>query len=889
MSTPRKDQLEYRRLREDETRAKNWKRWGPYLSERQWGTVREDYSADGEAWDFFSYDQSRLRAYRWGEDGLLGFTDRECRLCFAPALWNEQDPHLKERLFGLTGPEGNHGEDVKELYFYLDSLPTHAYAKALYKYPQAAFPYDRLREEARRRGLNDSGFEIEDSGVFNEGRYFDLLVEYAKRSPNDLLIRIRAFNRGPEPAPLHLLPMIWFRNTWVWGCEHEGCTLKPSIKMTDDGGLVLDHSSLDRFHFWAEADGADDEPNWLFTENESNTRALWGYDNYTPYVKDGINRYIVETETGAVNPEQRGTKVAPHFRFVVLAGESVELRCRLSAADEKPSKPFGKAYARIFEKRIQEADAFYESLGPEKDSADKRNIQRQAYAGLLWTKQFYHFSVNDWLNGDPGGIKPPVERLQGRNKGWKHFFARDVLSMPDKWEYPWFAAWDLAFHMIPFCRLDPHFAKHQLTLLLREWYMHPNGQISAYEWNFNDVNPPVHAWAVWRVYKMTGSKGKRDTKFLKHAFLKLLLNFTWWVNRKDESGDNLFSGGFLGLDNIGAFDRSTELPGGAHLQQADGTAWMAFYCTTMLSMALELARTDDSYDAMASKFFEHFMNIADAMNTFGESGLWNEADGFYNDRLKMDGNIIPIRIRSLVGLIPLLAVEVVDDEMTENLSGFKKRMQWFLDHRKDLRDQIAFYECGQKNAYRHLLAIPSRKRLERVLRVMLDEDEFLSPYGIRSLSKYHEANPFNMDLLGEHYSVHYTPGESDSWLFGGNSNWRGPVWMPLNYLLIEALEKYHYFYGDDFNIECPTGSGNWMNLKQVAQHIEARLAHLFQMSPDGDRPIYEGSSDYRDDPHFQGLVLFHEYFHADTGKGIGASHQTGWTALIAEIIDRLER
>ena len=873
------------RLKESAERIMNWQRWGPYLSERQWGTVREDYSADGNAWAAFPYEHSMQRAYRWGEDGLLGFTDRECRLCFAPALWNGKDPHLKERLFGLTGPEGNHGEDVKELYYYLDSLPTHTYAKALYKYPQATFPYEQLREGSRQRGLNDTEYEIDDAGVFDEGRYFDCEVEYAKESPNDLLIRIRVYNRGPDAADLHLLPTIWFRNTWAWGCEHEGCTLKPSMQLQEDGSVELNHDSLGRFHFWAEAD-VDGE--WLFTENESNTQSLWGHAQYTPYVKDAFHRHVVQGEVEAVNPDFQGTKSAVHYQFQVPAGGSVEVRCRLSSKDERPECPFGKEFEEVFKKRIRETDTFYDSLGPKKNCPDKRNIERQAYAGLLWTKQFFHYSVNDWLKGDKGQVKPPEERLKSRNHEWKHFFARDVISMPDKWEYPWFAAWDLAFHMIPFCRIDPEFSKDQLTLFLREWYMHPNGQIPAYEWNFSDVNPPVHAWAVWRVYKMTGPKGKRDSKFLKHAFLKLSLNFTWWVNRKDESGKNLFSGGFLGLDNIGAFDRSEELPDGAHLQQADGTAWMAFYCSTMLSMALELASEDESYDGMASKFFEHFMNIADAMNTVGGSGLWNEEDGFYTDLLKVDGTDVPIRIRSLVGLIPLMAVEVVDHKVIERLPGFRKRARWFLEHREDLKDQITFYDCLETDTRKHLLAIPSRERLERVLQYVLDEDEFLSPHGIRSMSKYHEENPFNLELHGQHHHVHYTPGESDSWLFGGNSNWRGPIWMPLNYLFLEALEKYHYFYGDNFSMECPTGSGNQMNLLEIAHHIESRLATLFTRDDSGDRAVYDGDAKYRDDPHFKDLVLFYEYFNGDSGKGIGASHQTGWTALISEILDSLE-
>ena len=874
------DTVEWKRLQADAAREKNWKRWGPYLAERQWATVREDYSADGDAWAAFPYEHSISRAYRWGEDGLLGFTDRQCRLCIAPALWNHQDPHLKERLFGLTGPEGNHGEDVKELYYYLDSLPTHAYARALYKYPQAAFPYSWLREENSRRGLNDLEFEIEDTGVFHESRYFDVDLAYAKQGPDDILITYTVTNRGPDAAPVTVLPSIWFRNTWAWGCEHEGCTLKPRIEMADDAGLTLNHESLGPFRFWVES--ADGDP-WLFTDNESNNPLLFNSEQYTPYVKDAFHRFVVQGDPDAVDPAQRGTKAARLIRMHLAPGESRTVRCRLAAQKQAPADPFAD-YDAIFARRKAEHDAFYAAVIEQNVSEDDKNIERQAYAGLLWTKQFYHISVVDWLKGDPDTVKPPESRLQGRNKDWKHLFNRDVLSMPDKWEYPWFAAWDLAFHMIPFCRIDPWFAKGQLTLMLREWYMHPNGQIPAYEWNFSDVNPPVHAWAVWRVYKMTGPRGHRDTSFLKHAFLKLSLNFTWWVNRKDETGKNLFAGGFLGLDNIGAFDRSKPLPDGTSLQQADGTAWMAFYCSTMLSMALELAQEDRAYGEMASKFFEHFMNIADAMNTVGETGLWDEKTGFYGDKLRTQDHEIPIRIRSLVGLIPLLAVEILDDDVTEKLPGFRKRMQWFLDHRTDLHDQISMMDCSERDARRHLLAIPSRERLERVLSVLFDEDEFLSPYGFRSLSKYHEDHPFELHLAGETHRVAYTPGESDSWLFGGNSNWRGPIWFPLNYILIEALERYGYYYGDDLKVEFPTRSGNWVTLTEAARGVSLRLNRIFETDQEGARPAHGKNLLYRDDPHFKDLVLFYEYFQADTGRGLGASHQTGWTALVTELV-----
>lgn len=885
MSDMKAENAEALRLKRSIERKENWKRWGPYLSERQWGTVREDYSANSDAWNSFPYDHAAKRAYRWGEDGLLGYTDRRCRVCVAPALWNGQDPHLKERLFGLTGPEGNHGEDVKELYYYLDSSPTHSYAKALYKYPQAAYPYDRLRAESKKRGLKDGEFEIEDTGLFDEGKYFDLQVEYAKAGPDNLLIRYRITNHGPEAAPVHILPTIWFRNTWAWGCEHEGCTPKPSIQKTGEHALTLDHTTLGRFYFHVEGDEANEVSDaWLFTENESNTLAIWNKANATPYVKDAFHRRVVQGQMEAVNPKPQGTKAAMWFQRSLDPGATVELRCRLFSEAEKPAEIFGEDFNRTFEDRIEETDTFYAALPTVAKEPEALRIQRQAYAGLLWSKQFFHFSVNDWLKGDLGAPPPPSERLKGRNKEWKHLFAHDVLSMPDKWEYPWFAAWDLAFHMIPFARIDPDFAKRQLLLILREWYMHPNGQIPAYEWNFSDVNPPVHAWAVWRVYQISAETDEPDLDFLKQSFLKLLLNFTWWVNRKDESGNNLFSGGFLGLDNIGAFDRSKPLPGGAQLQQADGTAWMAFYCTTMLRISLELAKADHAYDSMASKFFEHFMNIADAMNTVGDSGLWNEADGFYNDKLKMDGESILIRIRSLVGLIPLIAVEILDEANIETMPGFRSRMEWFLKHRTDLKEQISLYECDTTNSAFHLLAIPSKERLEQVLRKMLDESAFLSPYGLRSLSKYHEAHPFHLDFGGELHRVAYTPGESDTHLFGGNSNWRGPIWFPLNYILIEALRKYDEFYGDSLLVEYPTGSGNRVTLGVAADELEQRLVKIFKPRSDGSRPFNGRNALYQKRSEFKDLVRFHEYFHGESGAGLGASHQTGWTALVAEFL-----
>ncbi len=886
---------EQQRLAEDARREKNWKRWGPYLSERQWGTVREDYSEWGNCWDYFSHDQSRSRAYRWGEDGLLGITDRECRLCFAVALWNGKDPILKERLFGLTGPEGNHGEDVKEQYFYLDSTPTHSYMKALYKYPQSEFPYARLVEENRRRGKADPEFELLDTGVFDDNRYFDVFAEYAKAGPDDILIRITVANRGPEAATIHLLPTLWYRNTWAWGCKHEGCWIKPSIRLAGKNELVGDHVSFGKHHFYAE--GA---PEFLFTENETNTRRLFGVDNWTRYVKDAFHEYIIHGRKDAVNPKQVGTKVAAHYKFEIPAGKEIVVRFRLTAdgavghralpTSDRAGFPQPAAFEdfdSVFAQRLREADEFYDARIPAGVAPEERSVIRQAYAGLLWSKQFYHYIVRDWLEGDPNQPPPPARRWSGRNAEWQHLYNRDVISMPDKWEYPWYAAWDLAFHMIPFARIDPQFTKDQLVLFLREWYMHPNGQLPAYEFAFGDVNPPVHAWACWRVYKMTGARGERDRLFLSRTFQKLLLNFTWWVNRKDAEGKNIFGGGFLGLDNIGVFDRSRPLPTGGHLEQADGTAWMAFFCNTMLSMALELARDNAATEDMASKFFEHFVAIADAINTHGGTGLWDEHDGFYYDQLHVDGRTVPLRVRSLVGLMPLIAVEVLEEETLQKLPGFQKRMQWFLEHRHDLAGHISYMEteAGEDVHGHRLLAIPSCDRLVRVLKYMLDENEFLSPYGIRSVSKFHERQPYVFHVNGEEFRVDYVPGESNTGLFGGNSNWRGPIWFPINYLLVEALERYHHFYGDSLKVECPTGSGRRMNLKQIASELSRRLASLFLPDANGYRPVHAGDRRFAADPHWKDLALFYEHFHGDTGRGVGASHQTGWTALALRCIE----
>jgi hypothetical protein len=882
----RTNDAEARRIDEDSRRLKNWKRWGPYLSERQWGTVREDYSEGGNCWEYFSHDQARSRAYRWGEDGLLGITDRECRLCFAIALWNGRDPILKERLFGLTGPEGNHGEDVKELYYYLDSTPTHSYMKALYKYPQAEYPYARLVEENRRRGKEAREFELLDTGIFDENRYFDVLAEYAKAAPDDVLLRITIANRGPEDAELHVLPTLWFRNTWSWGRKGEGYWAKPAIERVDDA-LVAEHATLGRYRFSADSTANGSEPQAIFTENETNARRLYNFDSGA-YKKDAFHEYVIRGRADAVNAEGRGTKAAYHYRLMVPGGETVALRLRLTAESEAPAQAFGQGFDRVFAERTEEADAFYAERLPKALSEDERSIARQAYAGLLWSKQFYHYVIPHWLAGDPQQPPPPETRRQGRNNDWRHLYNRDVISMPDKWEYPWYAAWDLAFHMVPFARVDPEFAKHQLTLFLREWYMHPSGQMPAYEFALSDVNPPVHAWSVWRVYKISAARGERDRRFLAGAFQKLLLNFTWWVNRKDTEGKNLFSGGFLGLDNIGVFDRSQPLPTGGHLEQADGTAWMAFYCATMLAMALELAKDDPVYEDLASKFFEHFVAIVDAMNSLGGTGLWDEQDGFYYDQLHAPGQHVPLRVRSLVGLMPLIAVELLDHEITDRLPGFSKRLAWFFENRPELGQYVT---CREENDHQdcthQLLAVPTRERLERVLRYLLDEQEFLSPYGIRSVSRIHEHRPYVFHADGREHRVDYVPGESNTWLFGGNSNWRGPIWFPINYLIVEALERYHKFYADTLLVECPTGSGRMMNLQEVAREIASRLTRPFLPDAGGRRPVHDGDERYAADPHWRDLVLFYEYFHADTGRGVGASHQTGWTALVVRALEDL--
>ena len=877
---------ERRRLDEDDRRERNWTRWGPYLAERQWATVREDYSAGGTSWEYLPHDHARSRAYRWGEDGLLGITDRECRMCFALALWNGKDPILKERLFGLGGPEGNHGEDVKELYYYLDAAPTSSYLKALYKYPQDEFPYARLVEENRRRGRALPEYEIEDTGVFDGGRYFDVLVEYAKADPDDVLVRITCANRGPAAATLHLLPTLWLRNTWSWGRSGEGYWPRGLIRRAAADELAAEHPSLGSWRLSYESiEGA--SLRFLFSDNETNVERLFGAKNPTPWVKDAFHRLVVEGDAGAVNPEGAGTKAAGWYQLAIPGGAQATVRLRLTPEASAPEDPFAPEFDALVDLRAKETDEFYAAQRDTLLDPEERRIARQADAGLVWSRQFYSYFVEHWLEGDPAQPPPPAGHGSGRNREWVHVHAREILSVPDTWEYPWFAAWDLAFQCVAMARFDPAFAKRQLLLLCREWYMHPNGQLPAYEFAFGDVNPPVHAWAAWRVYQLSHQHGfGKDRLFLERVFQKCMLNFTWWVNREDLNGNDLFTGGFLGLDNVGFFDRSRPLPDGGTLEQADATAWMAFYCTTMLAIALELAREDRAYADIASKFFEHFVAIARAMNELGGTGLWDEQDGFYYDRALLDGRVVPLRVRSAVGIIPLFAVEALDAPLLASLPLFRARLEWTLENRPEVARAISFLRADAQGTYR-LLAIPTRDRLERVLRYVLDESEFLSPFGVRSLSRVHLARPATLRLGEEVLQVRYTPGECDIGLFGGNSNWRGPVWFPLNYLLAEALKRYHHFFGDAMLVECPTGSGRRMNLRAVAEEIERRLVHLFLPDGAGRRPAHGASARYAEDPHFRDLVLFYEYFHGDDGRGLGASHQTGWTALVANVLERV--
>jgi hypothetical protein len=871
------------RLREAREQQVPWRKWGPYLSERQWGTVREDYSDNGNAWDYFSHDQARSRAYRWGEDGLGGISDDKQRLCFALALWNGKDPILKERLFGVTNSEGNHGEDVKEYYFYLDSTPTHSYMKYLYKYPQAAYPYDDLVRTNRERTRDEMEYELLDTGVFDDDRYFDLFVEYAKADPEDILIQISVANRGPEAASLHVLPTLWFRNTWSW---KEG-TSRPGLAQ-GPGGAVIEatHAELGVRHLVCEGDVP-----LLFTENETNRERLFGAPSRTPYVKDGIDNYIVHGKADTVNPDKAGTKAAAHYQITVGAGETQVIRLRLGPAAPVAAKgakgPFGKSFDKVLADRRKEADTFYASITPRKIGADAAHVMRQALAGMLWSKQYYAFDLDEWLEEHGAHPLTSGQRRQIRNREWVHMMNDDVISMPDKWEYPWYAAWDLAFHTVALSLVDPDFAKQQLTLMLDELYLHPNGQIPAYEWNFGDVNPPVHAWAALFLYNLEKQRtGTGDVEFLKGAFQKLLLNFTWWVNRKDQGGRNVFQGGFLGLDNIGVFDRSTPLPTGGYLEQADGTAWMALFTQNMLGLALELSLHDPMYEDMALKFFEHFFWIAGAMDRVGENAdeLWDEEDGFFYDLLRLpDDTAMRLKVRSLVGLLPLCATAVIPPEFLERFPRGAERVRHFLQKHHDL---VANLPSPTKPGVegRRLLAILDETKLRRVLARMLDEERFLSPYGIRSLSRWHKDHPFVFRVHGEECKVEYLPAESNTGMFGGNSNWRGPIWFPINALIIRGLLVFHQYYGDGFTIECPTGSGNQMTLFEVARELASRLTRIFLRDAQERRPVYGGTTKFQTDPHWRDYILFYEYFHGDNGAGLGASHQTGWTGLVARMI-----
>jgi hypothetical protein len=873
---------EEQRLEESRTRKAHWKRWGPYVSDRAWGTVREDYSATGEAWDYFPHEHARSRAYRWNEDGLGAICDRHQYVCFGLALWNEHDAILKERLFGLTGSEGNHGEDVKEYYFYLDSTPTHSYMKFLYKYPQRAFPYAQLLEENRRRSKEQPEFELLDTGIFSENRYFDVVIEYAKAGPEDILIRITAHNRGPDAARLHLLPTIWFRNTWSWQPGAQKPLAAKSETNQSCGTIALRHPEFHKLWLYCQQPAE-----LLFTENETNTQRLYGIPG-PAYAKDGINDYVASGKFDAVNPAQNGTKAAARYAALIPPGESFEIKLRLTKQEWPADKdPLAGDFDAIFALRQREADEFYATIVPDSLSPDAQNVLRQAFAGVLWSKQFYHFVQRDWLAGDPSQPAPPESRKRGRNAEWSHVFNADVISMPDKWEYPWYAAWDLAFHCLPLAQVDPDFAKEQLVLFLREWYMHPNGQLPAYEWALGDVNPPVHAWAAWRVYKIDKKRrGKGDRAFLERVFQKLLLNFTWWVNRKDAEGMNVFQGGFLGLDNIGVFDRSAPLPTGGRIEQSDGTAWMAMYTLNMLAIALELASENAVYEDVASKFWEHFLYIARAMNQRGDGNqsMWNEEDGFFYDVLHLpDDRRVPMKVRSMVGLVPLFAVQTLEPELLDRLPGFKRRLEWFVENRPDLTQNAASMKT-QGMRERRLLSIVGAEKLRHVLRYALDENEFLSAYGIRALSRVHRENPYVLSVHGMEHRVDYEPAESRSGLFGGNSNWRGPIWFPMNFLFIESLQRFHHYFGDDFKVEFPTGSGNMLTLEEVAAGISRRLNRIFLRGENGRRPVAGDLEVFQNDPYWRDLILFHEYFNGDTGAGIGASHQTGWTALVAKLL-----
>ncbi len=859
------------RIGQAERQEQHWRRWGTYISDRAWGTVREDYSPNGAAWDYFPFEHAHLRAFRWSEDALFGWCDNHQRICFGLALWNGKDTILKERLYGLSGPQGNHSEDVKELYYYLDATPTHSYCKALYKYPQAAFPYARLAEESRRRSRLDPEFEILDTGVFDNDRNFDVTVEYAKADVNDTRIRITAVNRGPEAATVRVLPTVWFRNTWTWGRSQD---VPPFLAAEGDDVVRLTELALGEYHLTCP--GAEE---LLFTENEGNSLRLWGVPNRS-YSKDAFGQYFVDGNPAAVNPQRTGTKACAAYTWELQAGETRSITLRLAPRGEA-----AQSDGEVFAARIAEAETFYDAVPSAPLSVDGNAVCRQAFAGLLWTKQYFHFVVEDWLRGDPNSPAPPAGRLHGRNSDWPHLFNADIISMPDKWEYPWYAAWDLAFHMIPLAMIDAGFAKRQMALFLREWYMHPNGQIPAYEWALGDVNPPVHAWACWRIFQIDRRlNGRADHKFLEGCFHKLLMNFTWWVNRKDQLGNNVFEGGFLGLDNIGVFDRSAPLPTGGVIEQSDGTSWMAMYSLNMLTIALELAQYNHTYEDIASKFFEHFLYIASAANGRTADSLWDEDDGFYYDLLRLpSGEWFRMKVRSMVGIIPLFAMENIEPSVIDKLPGFRKRMQWFLSNRPDLCDNLAsMTERGVGE--RRMLSLVGPGRLRRILEKVLSEDEFLSPYGIRALSRHHLENPYSLHVGEASYEVRYEPAESSTGLFGGNSNWRGPVWFPVNYLLIESLQRFHHYVGEDFKVEFPTGSGHKLNLREVATALSQRLSALFLRGADGRRPSFGPDPRFHNDPHFRDHLLFYEYFHGDTGAGLGASHQTGWTALIAKLL-----
>ncbi len=862
---------EGRRL-DEVRRGVAWRRWGPYVSDRQWGTVREDYSADGDAWAYFPHDHARSRAYRWGEDGIGGFGDEHLYLCLGVALWNERDPILKERLFGLTNAEGNHGEDVKELYYYLDGTPTHSYMRMLYKYPQGSFPYLALVEENGRRTARDPEFELVDTGIFDDERYFDVEIEYAKGGIDDIMMQLTVHNRGPDAAPLHLIPQLWARNTWTW---NPGAA-KPRLAADGDNAIDISHPNLPPLRLVC--DGA---PELLFCDNESNAHRLWGFAR-SGFPKDAINDFVVAGDRAAVNPGRFGTKAGAHYRFSVPAGGQVQVRVRLSG----DGGGFGD-FAAVMQRRRAEADEFYGALQYGIDDAEARLVQRQAFGGMLWSKQYYYYDVREWLRGDPHAPPPPASRFTQRNGDWRHLSNSDVISMPDKWEYPWYAAWDLAFHCVVLAQIDPDFAKDQLILLTREWYMHPNAQLPAFEWEFSDVNPPVHAWAAWRVYEIDREArgGEGDRAFLGRVFHKLMLNFTWWVNRKDAEGRNIFQGGFLGLDNIRIFDRSDPLPTGGHINQADATAWMAMYTLNLMRIAIELSPGDHVYEDVATKFFEHFLLIAEAMTRLGDSrfGLWDEVDEFYYDVLQLpDGGSMPLRVRSIVGLIPLCAVEVLDGHVLAQLPEFSKRLHWVFEHRPELARLVSHW-LDESDEERHLLSLLRGHRMKCLLSRMLDENEFLSQFGIRSLSKHHERYPYEVDCGGRQFSLDYVPGDSDSRVFGGNSNWRGPIWMPLNFLIIESLYRFHSYYGDEFRVECPVGSGRMRSLAEVADEIIDRLCRIFLRGDDGARPVFGADQRFRT-PQFSDHLLFYEYFHGDSGRGLGAAHQTGWSGLIAVLL-----